>query len=180
MSWIRLIKNPPQILMAILAVSLIFACERLPKPKFSYLPRENTEAGDSIWFTNISRASDQFAWNFGDGNSSVEDDPSHLYATPGVYEVILTARNDAGEESFSQLIPVNDPTVMGFIVSDSSGALRLKAAEIWIYGDTEDMENRLNPHFHGITDNLGTIYFQNVDNTEGVSDCRSRSGAYGC
>ena len=71
--------------------------------------------------------------------------------------MILTARNDAGEESFSELIPVNDPTVLGFIVSDSSGALRLKDAEIWIYGDTEEMENRLNPHFHGITDKVGTI-----------------------
>lgn len=163
MSRIRLINSTPQILLATLVVCLIFACERLPNPKFSYLPRENTEAGDSIWFTNLSRASDQFSWDFGDGNSSLEDDPIHIFTTPGVYEVILTARNDEGEESFSELIPVNDPTVLGFIVSDSSGALRLKDAEIWIYGDTEEMENRLNPHFHGITDNLGTIYFKNAE-----------------
>jgi hypothetical protein len=163
MSRIPLIKITYLIFLATLVVSLISGCERLPNPKFSYLPRENTEAGDSIWFTNQSRASDQFAWNFGDGNSSVEDDPSHLYATPGVYEVILTARNDAGEESFNQLIPVNDPTVMGFIVSDSSAAVRLKDAEIWIYADSEDLEDRLNPHFYGITDKLGTVYFQNAE-----------------
>ncbi len=163
MPGIRLNKSAPQILMATIGVCLIFACERLPNPKFSYLPRDNTEAGDSIWFTNLSRASDQFSWDFGDGNSSNEDDPKHLYTSPGVYEVILTARNDAGEESFSQLISVNDPTVLGFLVSDSSGAVPLKDAEIWIYGDTEDLENQLNPHFHGITDKLGTIYFQNAE-----------------
>jgi len=149
--------------MVAISVSLIFACERLPSPKFSYLPRENTEAGDSIWFTNLSRASDQFAWNFGDGNSSIEDNPKHLYTSPGVYEVILTAWNDAGEESFSELIPVNDPTVLGFMVSDSSGTIRLKNAEVWAYADSEDMDNLYNPHFHGITDNQGTIYFQNVE-----------------
>lgn len=163
MSRIRLINSMSQILLAALGVCLILACERLPNPKFSYLPRENTEAGDSIWFTNQSRASDQFSWNFGDGNSSFEDDPSHLYTSPGVFEVILTARNDAGEESVRQLIPINDPTILGFIVSDSSEALRLKDAEIWIYGDIEDLENRYNPHFYGITDTLGTIYFQNVE-----------------
>lgn len=163
MTAIRSIKSAPRMLMATLGVCLIFACERLPNPKFSYLPTENTEAGDSIWFTNQSRASDQFSWNFGDGNSSSENDPKHLYTSPGVYEVILTARNSVGEESFSLFIPVNDPTVLGFIVSDSSGAVPLKDAEIWVYGNTEDLENRLNPHFHGITDNLGRIYFQNAE-----------------
>jgi hypothetical protein len=159
----RLINCVLQVIVATLGVCLIFACERLPNPKFSYLPRENTEAGDSIWFTNLSRSGDQFSWNFGDGNSSVEEDPSHLYTLPGAYEVILTARNDAGEESFSQLISVKDPTVLGFIVSDSSGTVRLKNAEVWVYADSEDMDKLYNPHFHGITDKLGAIYFHNAE-----------------
>lgn len=163
MSRIPLIKSTYLILLATLVMSLISACERLPNPKFSYLPRENTEAGDSIWFTNQSRASDQFAWSFGDGNSSNEENPRHLFASPGVYEVILTARNSEGEASFKEFIPVNDPTVLGFIVSDSSGTLRLEDAEIWIYADSEDLEKLYNPHFYGITDKLGTVYFQNVE-----------------
>ena len=163
MSRICLIKSTYLILLATLVMSLISACERLPNPKFSYLPRENTEAGDSIWFTNQSRASDQFAWSFGDGNSSNEENPRHLFASPGVYEVILTARNSEGEASFKEFILVNDPTVLGFIVSDSSGTVRLRDAEIWIYADSEDLENQFNSHFYGNTDNLGTIYFQNVE-----------------
>ena len=163
MSRIPLIKSTYLILLATLVMSMISACERLPNPNFSYLPRENTEAGDSIWFTNLSRASDQFSWSFGDGNSSNEENPRHLFASPGVYEVILTARNDEGEASFKELIPVNDPTVLGFIVSDSSGTLRLEDAEVWIYADSEDLENLYNPHFHGITNNQGMVYFQNVE-----------------
>jgi len=163
MSWIRLFKSTHYILLPTLAMSLILACGRLPNPKFSYLPRENTEAGDSIWFTNQSRAGDHFAWDFGDGNTSVEDDPKHVYFTPGVYEVILTATNDVGEGSFSELIPVNDPTVLGFVASDSSGIIQLKDAEIWVYADLEDLDNQYNSHFHGITDSLGILFFHNVE-----------------
>ena len=154
---------PGLILGAALSASLILACERLPNPKFSFLPNENIEAGDTLWFTNLSRAGDQFHWEFGDGNSSSEDHPRHAYATPGVYEVSLRAGNDAGEASFSELIPVNDPTVLGFVVSDSAGGIRLQGAEVWVYADLEDMESLENPHFFGVTDQQGTLFFLNAE-----------------
>jgi PKD domain/Secretion system C-terminal sorting domain len=39
-------------------------------------------------------------WDFGDGNTSTLQNPSHVYATPGQYTVCLTASNNGcGEES---------------------------------------------------------------------------------
>ena len=38
----------------------------------------------------------QYLWNFGDGNSSVQQSPSHVYTQPGVYTAIVTASNSAG------------------------------------------------------------------------------------
>ena len=38
-------------------------------------------------------------WRFGDGNQSTEDDPSHQYSTPGVYEVCLTVGNINGSDT---------------------------------------------------------------------------------
>lgn len=35
-------------------------------------------------------------WDFGDGTSSVESRPSHVYTVPGVYTVVLTVSNSAG------------------------------------------------------------------------------------
>ena len=39
-------------------------------------------------FSNYS-SGDNFFWDFGDGNTSAEFEPSHLYENPGVYEVSL-------------------------------------------------------------------------------------------
>ena len=39
-------------------------------------------------FSNYS-SGDNFFWDFGDGNTSTEFEPSHLYENPGVYEVSL-------------------------------------------------------------------------------------------
>jgi PKD repeat protein len=40
-----------------------------------------------------------WAWDFGDGGTSTLQNPSHVYATPGVYTVTLTATNSGGSSS---------------------------------------------------------------------------------
>lgn len=48
-----------------------------------------------IAFTdNSSGPVTQYQWDFGDGGSSVEKDPMHLYEAPGVYTVCLTIQAD--------------------------------------------------------------------------------------
>ena len=39
---------------------------------------------------------DGWTWDFGDGNTSTQQNPSHVYAAPGVYNVTLTASSDLG------------------------------------------------------------------------------------
>ncbi|WP_317042799.1 PKD domain-containing protein [Catalinimonas alkaloidigena] len=41
-------------------------------------------------------AQQSFAWNFGDGTSSNEPNPVHVFSTPGTYRVALTVANDLG------------------------------------------------------------------------------------
>lgn len=41
-------------------------------------------------FTDLTPGSTSWAWDFGDGNVSAQQNPSHTYATPGVYTVTLT------------------------------------------------------------------------------------------
>jgi gliding motility-associated-like protein len=50
-------------------------------------------APDLANFQNTSIAGQKFYWNFGDGSpiDSVDFSPSHLYTTPGVYTITLTA-----------------------------------------------------------------------------------------
>jgi gliding motility-associated-like protein len=46
-----------------------------------------------------------WTWDFGDGNTSASQNPSHTYATPGIYNVTLTANSDIGCSS-STTFPV--------------------------------------------------------------------------
>jgi len=45
----------------------------------------------SIGFNNQSKNSTRFIWDFGDGESSTEKNPIHTYATPGIFQITLTA-----------------------------------------------------------------------------------------
>jgi len=55
----------------------------------------------SVLFTDEStNEPTSWSWEFGDGNSSSEQNPTHTYATPGIYTVELTVENTAGSDSY--------------------------------------------------------------------------------
>ncbi len=47
-----------------------------------------------------------YAWDFGDGGTSSEEDPSHTYASAGTYQVSLTVSNFVGDTSVTKSVPV--------------------------------------------------------------------------
>jgi PKD repeat protein len=55
-------------------------------------------------------------WDFGDGNTSTEQNPIHNYTTYGVYEVSLTVSNDGGTttSTYTRRIPVGNTGVVSF------------------------------------------------------------------
>ena len=56
-------------------------------------------------------------WDFGDGNTSILNNPIHEYVNSGLYNISLTAINDYGCEStrlFSDMIKVIDPPLSNF------------------------------------------------------------------
>ena len=66
-------------------------------------------------------------WDFGDGNTSNDQLPTHTYAAPGVYTVSLTVSNDGGvtEDTYERVIPVGNVGVVSFNrndIDDSGGA----------------------------------------------------------
>ncbi|GIV35168.1 MAG: hypothetical protein KatS3mg031_2703 [Chitinophagales bacterium] len=63
-----------------------------------------------VYFTNHSNGSVKYYWDFGDGHSSQEYSPAHIFA-PGVYPVLLIAENSAGcRDSVEKIIEVALPT----------------------------------------------------------------------
>lgn len=61
-------------------------------------------AGKQVAFTALTLHADQWQWDFGDGQTSTEQNPVHIYEEGGVYTITLVASNDAGTaEATSQV-----------------------------------------------------------------------------
>ncbi|MCB0793128.1 MAG: PKD domain-containing protein [Flavobacteriales bacterium] len=55
-----------------------------------------------VQFTDLSlNLIDSWSWDFGDGTGSSDQDPLHVYANPGVYDVSLTVSNANGSDTYS-------------------------------------------------------------------------------
>jgi PKD repeat protein len=61
----------------------------IPVAQFKITPDTAYVPGNSINFFNLTENIDSLRWEFGDGNSSKEMNPSYKYAAPGIYNVIL-------------------------------------------------------------------------------------------
>nr|MBC8474852.1 T9SS type A sorting domain-containing protein [Bacteroidota bacterium] len=49
--------------------------------------------GGVLEVNNLSSAT-SYAWDFGDGNTSIDENPTHIYTAPGIYQVMLSADNE--------------------------------------------------------------------------------------
>lgn len=63
-----------------------------------------------VSFTNSSNNSTSFAWDFGDGNTSTAQSPSHTYLQGGIYNVSLTAMGDGGTDIITKVVSIVGPT----------------------------------------------------------------------
>lgn len=66
-----------------------------------------------VTFKNKSSNATNYAWDFGDGNTSTETNPVHNYSTIGSYEVTLTASNDNQSKNYSETI------IIGSMIPDN-------------------------------------------------------------
>jgi len=101
------------ILLGVFSVFMISSCKKDeiiedPIASFQY---EISDANPlHLTFLNFSQNAETYLWNFGDGQTSTEQNPTHTYAEFGEYNVVLTATNKAGvSATFQELIDVKDP-----------------------------------------------------------------------
>ncbi len=87
---------------------------------------------------NQSKNADAYLWKFGDGETSIEENPTHAYAKDGKYKVELCCINQCGEKCKSIEIEVYSPLIGNFssnvsricapgkieFINNTSGAIR--------------------------------------------------------
>lgn len=85
-----------------------------PAADFSY--KADQDDFRIIIFTDLSSEANSYAWDFGGGATSTEQDPSYTFAAEGTYPVTFTA-SDANGESASVTIDVEviDELVPAFV-----------------------------------------------------------------
>lgn len=77
----------------------------------------------NVQFTNTSTGSiTSYAWTFGDGSSSSDQNPSHTYSKTGTFKVTLTVKGPGGSKSVSHSVKVTPipPPVAGFTAPSSA------------------------------------------------------------
>lgn len=79
---------------------------------FSFSP-DTGYAPQEVAFTNLSASPgiNRFTWDFGDGGSSVDENPRHIYRQPGAYRVVLQVSNT--------LTSCTDSLAYEFVIIDS-------------------------------------------------------------
>ncbi|MFH1320985.1 MAG: PKD domain-containing protein [Bacteroidota bacterium] len=61
-------------------------------------------ADQTVNFTSASSNADSYFWDFGDGNTSTEQNPFNTYPDTGTYTVTLTVNNYCGSNTYSQTV----------------------------------------------------------------------------
>ena len=75
-----------------------------------------TEGESVVFFDNSTNNPTSWTWDFGDSNTSTDQNPTHIYLAAGTYSVSLTATNSYGSDIYTQndLIIVNDASIAQF------------------------------------------------------------------
>lgn len=94
-----------------------------PPPTSLFAAGDSGCVGLSVNFVNLSEYSDSFIWNFGDGATSTEENPTHTYNSPGTFTVSLLATGPGGNDISVQeeIVVVYPNAIADFNVTPSAG-----------------------------------------------------------
>jgi hypothetical protein len=88
-------KNVAYLLLAVVMAS----CAKDPIAQFTVDQEKTTDESHVFRFENTSEDALDYEWDFGDGETSSQTNPTHIYNQQGVFTVTLTALNKKGESN---------------------------------------------------------------------------------
>ena len=119
-----------------------------PQAVFTVVPGEN---GTYTFTDQSTNSPTSWAWDFGDGNTSTLQNPTHTYTAPGTFNVCLTVTNEAGNNmSCQSLMVILSPQAVFTAAMGDDGAYTFMDQSTnspttwaWDFGDgtTSDLQN---------------------------------------
>ncbi|MFP4093049.1 MAG: PKD domain-containing protein [Cyclobacteriaceae bacterium] len=77
-------------------IDLVVDLDKGPQADFLIRMAQAYLPGQAVLFSNQSQRGETYFWDFGDGSTSNEENPSHAYEEVGIYEIMLVASNSLG------------------------------------------------------------------------------------
>ena len=99
--------------LGLILTTVVISCKKddpIPLPVAGF---DGVSTGKTVKFTNTTLTGVSYAWDFGDGTSSTEKDPSHTYKANGSFIVKMTATNTSGTNISSKVFDVINVKVDG-------------------------------------------------------------------
>ncbi|MGE0079122.1 MAG: PKD domain-containing protein [Bacteroidales bacterium] len=128
---------------------------------------------------SIMTGLNSWTWDFGDGNSSTQQNPSHIYATAGIFTVTLTASNGTVNQSISKTIHIVDSITASFAADKTSGyqpTIQFTNASAgatsyeWNFGDGSAVTNEVNPSHTFYTAGTFTVTLTATDGSSNSNE----------
>lgn len=143
----------------------------MPIADFSFSD-ENICIGEVSFNNSNSQYFNTLFWDFGDGITSNQNNPTHVFNSPGTYRVSLRTSNSIGFDTISKLVTVN-PLVVNFGISNDTIQLSdtayfsdstLNATTwIWDFGDGNSSTQQ-NPSHKYSAQGLYNVKLTVIDN----------------
>ncbi len=152
------------IYLSLLLSTILLSCEKIPVAQF-HTNTVNPEVGQTVEFTSDSKHATRFEWDFGDGYSSNDVNPVHVYTGTGPVNVTLKAysKSDLSDES-SLDMEVMIPTLLEVSVREYYQETVVPNADVWLYTSIIDWDKHNNSFISvGKTDASGTVVFSGLD-----------------
>jgi gliding motility-associated-like protein len=118
--------------------------------------------GDEMSFeTETTSGATVWQWDFGDGNSSDQENPTHTYSAPGEYQVTLILQGGCQNDTVVRTVTVFDPPTASFVMDPDIVSTRTPATFIyngsggttflWDFGDGSEVNQENSPtHLYGV------------------------------
>jgi PKD repeat protein len=118
----------------------------------------------NIAFTDLSTDAASWSWSFGDGNSSINQNASHLYNANGTYTVTLIASGICGSDTVQQSLTLN--CLVGIALPDN--------LMITVFPNPNDGIFKI--HFEGLDQDCGLVIVNELGQSVYEKDIQGCSG----
>ncbi|MDD5433546.1 MAG: S8 family serine peptidase [Candidatus Pacebacteria bacterium] len=117
-----------------------------PVADFIGVPTNGEKPLTVVFSDQSSGQIDSWLWEFGDGATSTQEDPSYVYSNPGSYNVKLTVNGQGGTDTQSKIgyISVTSPLLM-MQASSISFSSKIVRNKLTLYTDIKVVDENLNP-----------------------------------